>query len=116
MYMNSLMERARVTASPINGPASASPAHGVNGAPITGPANKELPAGQTGVGLDAFSAARRETMVKFQALRANQSELTQLHGAGAVAQALENAYERAMAADAEYRRAAASAGVGAFAE
>ena len=106
---------SRVLERRLAGPASALAPARVTGAPIVGPSNKELPAG-SGTGLDALSAARREALGRFQALRANQANLAKQHGPNAVAQALDEAYERAMHADAEYRSAAASAGLGMFTE
>lgn len=89
---------------------------GVSGAPMSGPANKALPAGSSGVGLDAFHAARQEALGKFQALQANPAVAVKQLGRDGYLAALRDAQALAQKADAEYRMAATKSGVGMFTE
>lgn len=73
-----------------------------------------LPAGQSGVGLDAFAAKRAEAGAEFSKLQANASALVQRYGRDAYVAALAEAEQTAMAAHAEYARAAQAAGFGTF--
>jgi len=89
---------------------------GVNGAPVAGPTTRSLPAGATGVGLDAFHAARQEAVGKFQALQANQAAAIKQLGRDGYVAALRDAQEQAQQADAEYQKAAVERGLGLFTE
>ena len=91
------------------------PPAGVTGAPISGPATKALPAGNTGVWLDAFHAARAEALGKFETLLANPAVAVKQLGRDGYLAALRDAQVLAQQADAEYRRAATERGVGMFA-
>jgi len=81
-----------------------------------GPSTLSLPAGQSGVGLDAFAAKRAEAGGEFSRLQANAGALVQRYGRDAYGAALAEAERKAMAAQAEYVQAAKEAGVGLFTE
>lgn len=86
----------------------------ITAAPITGPATSAVPTGSTGVGLDAFAAARSQARAKLAALQVNQTAALQQLGEHAYTTAVDAATREAQQAEAAYVRAAKASGVGIF--
>lgn len=84
--------------------------------PPAGPATGQLPAGNLGVGLDAYAQKRAQAFGKLQQIQQQQVALLRQYGPDGYKQLLAEAQNLAQASDAEYRQAAEAAGQGMFTE